>query len=153
MIEAGGKLIVTPRLFEVAGYILLREVSCVDGFGWLLSSGTVITSGFAFVDSRSWVSAIDWAWQWWSRLLSGNDDSENSVWALSAWSSGFGGNKLLYSVMRVCLGFGFFDLWVDASLSTGISAVWRRFVPRGLAILTSTGFTYSPLHLAKKNFD
>ena len=29
--------------------------------------------------------------------------------------------------MRFCLGFGFFDPWVDASLSIGIFAVWRRF--------------------------
>ncbi len=53
MIEAGAKLIVTRRFFEVAGCMLLIEVFCVDGFGWLLPSGTVMTSGFAFVDSRS----------------------------------------------------------------------------------------------------
>lgn len=64
MIETGAKLMVTPKLFEVASCIILRKVSCVDGFGWLPSSGIIITSGFTFVDSKSKVSAIDWGWKW-----------------------------------------------------------------------------------------
>lgn len=70
--------------------------------------------------------------------MSGNDDSKNSVWALGTWFLGSGDNKLPHLVMRVCLSFGFSDLGVDASLSTGISAVQKCFVFWGLAILIIT---------------
>lgn len=51
---------VTLRLFNIAGCMVLRKISYVDRYSWLPFSDTNITSRFAFVNSKSWVSVIDW---------------------------------------------------------------------------------------------
>lgn len=70
---------VTLRLFNIAGCIVLRKISYVNRYSWLSFSDINITSRFAFVNSKSWVSAMDWVSKWWSRLLSGNNNSKNLI--------------------------------------------------------------------------
>lgn len=59
VIEVGAKLMVIPRLFKVANCMVLKKISCIDEFGWLFSSNTIITSRFDFIDSRSQVFIIN----------------------------------------------------------------------------------------------
>lgn len=70
---------VITRFFKIAGCMILREIFCMDKFGWLFFLGTIIIFKFIFVDSKSWVSVIDWASKWCSRLLSDNNNSKNWV--------------------------------------------------------------------------